>query len=110
MKKLVVLTSRIEAHLLVERLHAEQIQALCNGAREYAAIVTGQDVGRYEVQVPEGQYNEAVDLLRSFNVKPVSSPEGALMNSPRVLSFRQKVVISLLLLLFGFLFFGKIRS
>lgn len=60
---LCVLTSHQEAQLLCGLLQSRGIEAHVRGAKEYAALVTGTDLGRYEIVVPDEKLEWAKDVL-----------------------------------------------
>lgn len=67
MKGLVKTNSKIEAQMICNYLQANHIEALLNGSRDYASIITGTDIGAYEVSVDDEHYLQAHQLLAELN-------------------------------------------
>lgn len=63
--------------MIVDYLKAQGIEALSRGAREYASIVMGGDMGRYEILVPEDQYELAKKYLAQLEFEVLKSPPDA---------------------------------
>lgn len=66
MRTLITLYSQLEAELLTQRLVADNIQAVVNGGREYASIVTGRDDGRFRIEVSEEDFDAALNHLEEI--------------------------------------------
>jgi hypothetical protein len=62
----------IEARLAEGHLQAHGIQTILRGAKDYASIVTGAGMGRFELLVSEEDFVEAQRLL--LRVLPPESP------------------------------------
>lgn len=70
MKIVTVLGSKMQAEMIIGVLRANGIEAFLNGSREYASIVTGQDIGRYEISASDDDAQAAQILISRFNDLP----------------------------------------
>ncbi len=60
---LIKVSSENESRMICDLLQNNNIDALSRGAKEYAGIVTGTDLGSYEILVPTEQLVEAKNIL-----------------------------------------------
>lgn len=67
-----IISSRIEADMAVGLLQASGIDAVVNGTKEYASVVTGHDLGRFEIMVEEECAEEANRILNT--IEPAEKP------------------------------------
>mgnify|MGYP003394953062 CR=1 FL=1 len=51
--------------MLCGLLQSNQIDAHIRGAREYAGLVTGTDLGRYEIMVPKEDFKHAEEIYKT---------------------------------------------
>ncbi len=85
MKVLFIGPSKLQAQFLVNQLNVENIEAHIRGAREYASIVTGADLGRFEVLVAETDWLIASQVLKQFiaqSNEPLESSEDLELKDP----------------------------
>ena len=75
MKTLTVSNSSMQATMTVDYLKSRGIDAFSRGSREYASIVTGSDMGRYEILVPEDQLEEAQKHLKQLQLQIVEQEQ-----------------------------------
>lgn len=71
MKTLTISNSGIQATMTVDYLKSRGIDAFSRGSRDYASIVTGGDMGRYEILVPEAQLEAAEKHLKQLQLQVI---------------------------------------
>lgn len=62
-----IISSRMEADMAVGLLQANGIDAVVNGTKEYASVVTGHDLGRFEIMVTEECAQDANQILNTID-------------------------------------------
>jgi hypothetical protein len=77
MKTIAILGSKLQSELLIGHLKSHGIDAFMNGSREYAGIVTGTDVGRYEISTSDENADAALAYMSKLN-----QPGQTVSNSP----------------------------
>jgi hypothetical protein len=75
MQRLTIVLDPLEAQMISEKLGSVGIAVENRGARDYASIVTGTQLGRYELFVDDENLAKAQDLLREMNMSLVKDGE-----------------------------------
>ena len=57
----------MEAQMIADLLKSEGLTAHVNGSKEYASIVSGNDLGRYEIMVPEDEVTQGIRILSEID-------------------------------------------
>lgn len=114
MKTLMISNSGMQATMTVDFLKSNGVDAFSRGSREYASIVTGGDLGRYEILVPEEQFPQAEKLLRQLQLQIVEhdhEQEEELQNSSLtpIEEANRFLKYSILFAMAGFAFFPFIN-
>lgn len=89
-----IISSRTEADMAAGLLQANGIDAVVNGTKEYASVVTGHDLGRFEIMVTEECAEEATSILNS-----IEPPEG--LQPPPVRDARESLKRAIVFALMG---------
>lgn len=100
MKKLITLYSRFEADILAQRLQAEGLGVVVNGAKEYASIVTGKDVGRFEIEILPEDFDRGLGILEQFrDQSKIEDPDSSIqesLESQKRLHLRRAMILAAL--------------
>ncbi len=67
MKTYQVISSAFQAQMISQYLQSHGLHPHIQGGKEYASIVTGTDLGRYEIFLPEEEHTKADELLRALD-------------------------------------------
>lgn len=95
MKKLITIDSKLEAKMICDFLASKQITTVVNGSRDYVSIVTGTDLGSFEIEVESNQLEEAQKLLNELEKKDKEVESAVIEETP--IRFFKKAIFLLIL-------------